>query len=50
MDQFIKDIKNDINTTFNNEDFEKEKNAIKQIRKHYLFRIGGSIKYRLTHC
>ena len=30
MDQFIKDIKNDINTTFNNEDFEKEKNAIKQ--------------------
>ena len=30
MDQFIKDIKNDINTTFSNEDFEKEKNAIKQ--------------------
>lgn len=30
MDQFIKDIKNDINTTFGNEDFEKEKNAIKQ--------------------
>ena len=30
MEQFIKDIKNDINTTFNNEDFEKEKNAIKQ--------------------
>lgn len=30
MNQFIKDIKNDINTTFSNEDFEKEKNAIKQ--------------------
>ena len=30
MDQFIKDIKNDINTTFSNEDFEKEKNSIKQ--------------------
>lgn len=30
MDQFIKDIKNDINSTFSNEDFEKEKNAIKQ--------------------
>jgi len=30
MEQFIKDIKNDISTTFTNEDFEKEKNAIKQ--------------------
>lgn len=30
MDQFIKDIKNDINSTFSNEDFEKEKNAIRQ--------------------
>ena len=30
MDQFIKDIKNDINSTFSNEDFEKEKNSIKQ--------------------
>lgn len=30
MDQFIKDIKNDINSTFNNEDFEKEKNSIRQ--------------------
>ena len=30
MDQFIKDIKNDINNTFSNEDFEKEKNIIKQ--------------------
>ena len=30
MNQFIKDIKNDINSTFSNEDFEKEKNAIKQ--------------------
>ena len=30
MDQFIKDIKNDINMTFSNEDFEKEKNSIKQ--------------------
>lgn len=30
MDQFIKDIKNDINNTFRNEDFEKEKNLIKQ--------------------
>ena len=30
MDQFIKDIKNDINNTFSNEDFEKEKNLIKQ--------------------
>lgn len=30
MEQFIKDIKNDINTTFSNEDFEKEKNSIKQ--------------------
>lgn len=30
MDQFINDIKNDINSTFSNEDFEKEKNLIKQ--------------------
>lgn len=30
MDQFIKDIRNDINNTFSNEDFEKEKNIIKQ--------------------
>ncbi len=30
MDQFIKDIKNDISSTFNNEDFEKEKTLIKQ--------------------
>ena len=30
MDQFIKDVKNDINNTFSNEDFEKEKNIIKQ--------------------
>ena len=30
MDQFIKDIKNDIKTTFSNEDFEIEKNSIKQ--------------------
>ncbi len=30
MDQFIKDIRNDINMTFSNEDFEKEKNSIKQ--------------------
>lgn len=30
MDQFIKDIKNDINSTFSNEDFEKEKSAIRQ--------------------
>lgn len=30
MDQFIEDIKNDINSTFSNEDFEKEKNLIKQ--------------------
>ncbi len=30
MDQFIKDIKNDINSTFSNEDFEKEKNSIRQ--------------------
>ena len=28
MDQFIKDIKNDISSTFNNEDFEKEKTLI----------------------
>ena len=30
MDQFIKDIRNDINSTFSNEDFEKEKNTIRQ--------------------
>lgn len=30
MDNFIKDIKKDIKNTFNNEDFEKEKNLIKQ--------------------
>ena len=30
MDQFIKDIKNDINSTFSNEDFEIEKNSIRQ--------------------
>ena len=30
MERFIKDIKKDINTTFSNEDFEKEKNLIKQ--------------------
>ena len=30
MDQFIDDIKKDINNTFSNEDFEKEKNLIKQ--------------------
>ena len=30
MDSFIKDIKNDIKNTFNNEDFEKEKSLIKQ--------------------
>ena len=30
MDRFIKDIKNDIKETFNNEDFEKEKVLIKQ--------------------
>lgn len=30
MDRFIKDIKNDIKQTFNNEDFEKEKVLIKQ--------------------
>ena len=30
MNQFIEDIKNDITSTFNNEDFEKEKNLIKQ--------------------
>ena len=30
MDQFIQDIKNDISNTFSNEDFEKEKNLIKQ--------------------
>ena len=28
MDQFIEDIKKDINNTFNNEDFEKEKNPL----------------------
>ncbi len=30
MEQFINDIKNDISSTFSNEDFEKEKNLIKQ--------------------
>ena len=30
MDQFIEDIRKDINNTFSNEDFEKEKNLIKQ--------------------
>lgn len=30
MDAFIKDIKNDIKSTFNNDDFEKEKKLIKQ--------------------
>lgn len=30
MDEFIKDIKKDIKRTFDNEDFEKEKNLIKQ--------------------
>ncbi len=30
MERFIKDIKKDISTTFSNEDFEKEKNLIKQ--------------------
>lgn len=30
MDSFIKDIRSDIKNTFNNEDFEKEKNLIKQ--------------------
>ena len=30
MDSFIKDIKNDIKNTFNNDDFEKEKALIKQ--------------------
>ena len=30
MDRFIKDIKNDIKETFNNEDFEKEKVLLKQ--------------------
>ena len=30
MDQFIKDIKNDIKNTFNNDDFEKEKTLIRQ--------------------
>lgn len=30
MNQFIEDIKKDINNTFSNEDFEKEKNLIKQ--------------------
>ena len=30
MDQFIKDIKTDINSTFSNEDFEIEKNSIRQ--------------------
>ena len=30
MDEFIKDIKIDLNNTFNNDDFEKEKSLIKQ--------------------
>lgn len=30
MDAFIKDIRNDIKSTFNNDDFEKEKTLIKQ--------------------
>jgi len=30
MEQFIKDVKADIKSTFNNEDFEKEKSLIKQ--------------------
>jgi len=30
MDQFVKDIKNDLSNTFNNEDFEKEKTLITQ--------------------
>ena len=30
MDSFINDIRKDIKLTFNNEDFEKEKNLIKQ--------------------
>lgn len=30
MEQFVKDIKSDINKTFSNEDFEKEKTLIKQ--------------------
>ena len=30
MDTFINDIRKDIKLTFNNEDFEKEKNMIKQ--------------------
>lgn len=30
MDSFIKDIRNDIKSTFNNDDFEKEKTLIKQ--------------------
>ena len=30
MDSFIKDIRNDIKSTFNNDDFEKEKALIKQ--------------------
>ena len=30
MDAFIKDIKNDLKNTFNNEDFEKEKALISQ--------------------
>ena len=30
MEQFIKDIKNDIKSTFSNEDFEIEKNSIRQ--------------------
>ncbi len=30
MEQFVKDVKSDINKTFSNEDFEKEKTLIKQ--------------------
>ena len=30
MDSFVKDIRNDIKSTFNNDDFEKEKTLIKQ--------------------
>jgi len=30
MDSFINDIRKDIKVTFNNEDFEKEKNMIRQ--------------------
>ncbi|NLC87324.1 MAG: AAA family ATPase [Clostridiaceae bacterium] len=31
MDSFVKDIRNDIKSTFNNDDFEKEKTLIKQV-------------------